>query len=140
EPYRHEQALAQDWSAARSLHQDPRQALPAGLELRLRDPTVFEPRPLADAPVWQARRDLLGSDRHAHEFVVESEHDGTAWLRFGDARNGRRPDPQLQLLASYRLGGGSQGNVGPDSLTRLVCDDPGIAPFISRIRNPLPAQ
>nr|MBF0681170.1 putative baseplate assembly protein [Pseudomonas sp.] len=140
EPYRHEQALAENWSAARSLRQDPRQALPAGLELRLRDPMVFAPQPLADAPAWQPRRDLLGSDRHAHEFVVESEDDGTSWLRFGDAHNGRQPEPGLQLLATYRLGGGSRGNVGPDSLTRLVCDDPGIAPFIWRVRNPLPAQ
>src|SRR5690606_28832636 len=31
EPYRHDQAVAQGWSAARSLRQDPRQAVPTGL-------------------------------------------------------------------------------------------------------------
>src|SRR5690606_2993410 len=120
-PYRHDRALAQAWSAARSLHQDPRQAVPAGMALRLRDPAETSPTPSSDTPAWQARRDLLGSDRHAHDFVVESEADGSAWLRFGDAVQGRPPEPGTQMLATYRTGGGSRGNVGPDSLTRLVC-------------------
>jgi len=39
--------------------------------------------------------DLLGSSPTAADFVVETEEDGTAVLRFGDGTYGRRPDPDL---------------------------------------------
>ena len=83
---------------------------------------------------------VLASDRFAQEFVVETEADGSARLRFGDNRFGLQPDEGAHLLASYRQGGGAAGNVGPDSITRLVSEDINIAPFVLAVRNPLPAQ
>jgi hypothetical protein len=86
------------------------------------------------------RRDLLGSDRFAQEFVVETEADGSAHLRFGDNRFGMQPQPLSRLLASYRQGGGSIGNVGAESITQMVCEDPLIKDFIQTLRNPLSAS
>src|SRR5215216_3817691 len=40
---------------------------------------------------WRPQRDLLGSDRFATEFVVETEDDGRAFLRFGTPPLGRAP-------------------------------------------------
>lgn len=139
EPYRHATALAQNWSAQRSLRQDPRQALPANLKLVEDDPQQAGYQVDEKATPWLPRRDLLGSDRFAREFVVETEADGMVYLRFGDNRFGRRPEPGSHLLASYRQGGGSQGNVGAQSICRVVCDDVGIAPFIESLGNPLAA-
>jgi predicted phage baseplate assembly protein len=84
---------------------------------------------------WSPRRDLLASDRFAPEFVVETESDGRAYLRFGDDVLGRRPAPGSTLEAAYRVGGGRAGNVGPGALTRLVTDLDGIL----AVANPLPA-
>ncbi|MET1080529.1 MAG: putative baseplate assembly protein [Pseudomonas sp.] len=140
EPYAHQTALETGWSARRALRQDPRRARPADMQLLPDDPDQFGNQPLPGGTPWRPQRDLLGSDRFAQEFVVETEADGAVYLRFGDNRFGLQPEPGSRLLASYRQGGGSLGNVGADSITRLVSDDLAIAPFVDRVRNPLAAQ
>jgi hypothetical protein len=137
--YDHATAVA-GWSAARALQQDPRQATPSQMHLEADDPTQFGDQVLAGAARWSPQRDLLASDRFAQEFVVETESDGSAFLRFGDNRFGLRPDDGAHLLASYRQGGGAAGNVGPDSITRLINDDIDLGPLVLSVRNPLPAQ
>jgi hypothetical protein len=84
---------------------------------------------------WVVRGDLLGSDRFEPEVVVEMEDDGRAHLRFGDDVLGRRPVPGDTFSASYRVGGGSAGNVGRDVLTELADPVPGLT-----VRNPVPAR
>jgi hypothetical protein len=144
EPYSHGAVLASLGSAhplsARAvLVQDPRAAEPQ-LQLVADDPNQAGDQPLVGSTPWRARRDLLASDRFAQEVVVETEHDGQAWLRFGDNRLGMAPAPGLRLLAGYRLGGGRAGNVGPESLTRVVTDDPAIGPHILALANPMAAE
>jgi hypothetical protein len=85
---------------------------------------------------WRAQYDLLGSDADAHEFVVETENDGTAFLRFGDDEHGVRPKSGTIFTARYRVGNGTAGNVGADSLAHIVSNDPGIV----SVRNPMPAR
>ena len=110
-------------AAADLIRQEPRQALPA---IRLQD---------ADE-TWSPQRDLLASDRFAAEFVVETENDGQAFLRFGDDVYGRRPTADVPLTATYRIGNGPSGNVGAGSLAHVVSSDDGI----TAVYNPLPAQ
>jgi predicted phage baseplate assembly protein len=98
---------------------------------------------LAEAGVgaaWSPRRDLLGSNGGAREFVVECEHDGAATLRFGDDRFGSRPAEGASLTATYRVGGGAAGNVGADTLAHLASNDPALLADVVSIRNPLPAR
>lgn len=119
-PYRDSQARQR--SAAAAMSHDPRRALPA-IALT------------GDGETWTPQRDLLNSDRFAAEFVVETESDGRAFLRFGDGVLGRQPSAGARLTATYRIGNGSRGNVGSDALTCVVTDLTGI----DRARNPLPA-
>lgn len=111
--------------ASRSLVGDASDALPC---VRLREG--------ADGPVWEPRRDLLASGRFARHFVVETEADGSARLRFGDGQLGRAPVPGRPLHLTYRLGGGERGNVGAEAIAHARVDGP--AP-IARVRNPLSA-
>jgi hypothetical protein len=83
---------------------------------------------------WEPRRDLLGSDAFAADFVVELEEDGRAFVRFGDATYGRRPSEGEAFQATYRVGNGPAGNVGAETLTRAIGVPAGIA-----VRNPSPA-
>jgi hypothetical protein len=87
-----------------------------------------------EGETWQPRRDLLGSDRFAPDFVVEMDDDGSARLRFGDDRLGRRPSPGSAFTATYRVGSGKVGNVGAEALARLVAPIDGVT-----VRNPMPA-
>ncbi|MBL8632168.1 MAG: baseplate J/gp47 family protein [Myxococcales bacterium] len=86
-----------------------------------------------DGASWQARRDLLRSGMHDRDFVVESEDDGRTFLRFGDGANGQRATGRL--LARYRIGCGTVGNIGAESLGHIASALPGLV----SIRNPLPA-
>lgn len=90
---------------------------------------------LKDSETWQARGDLLGSDRFAPEFVVEVERDRTAFLRFGDDVFGKKPAAGFKPAVIYRIGSGRKGNIGADALTRVEWEAGGI----EEVRNPLPA-
>lgn len=85
---------------------------------------------------WQPRQDLLASDASATEFAVESEHDGSSYLRFGDDVHGKRPDSGTIFTATYRIGNGTAGNIGLESIAHLVSNDARLL----RASNPLPAQ
>ncbi|MFZ1547072.1 MAG: putative baseplate assembly protein [Candidatus Nitrotoga sp.] len=85
---------------------------------------------------WLPRPDLLASDAEASEFVVESEHDGSALLRFGDDYHGKRPDVSTTFSARYRIGNGVAGNIGLESIAHIVSNDARLL----RASNPLPAQ
>jgi hypothetical protein len=119
-PY--DEAAARAAPAGDALRQAARDALPA---VRLHDGDTG----------WQARHDLLASDRLAPEFVVEVEHDGSARLRFGDGIRGRRPSTGLRFDATVRTGNGLAGQVGADVLRRLVATVGDVVD----VRNPLPA-
>lgn len=84
---------------------------------------------------WAARRDLLASDPADPHFVVETESDGSARVRFGDGRNGRRPSPGMRFTASYRIGNGPAGNIGADAIAHVISGNGAI----TAVRNPLPA-
>jgi predicted phage baseplate assembly protein len=121
------QVLAEHPAARAVAAADPRAAAPA---LRVRGVlgTV--------ATGWSPRPDLLGSAATASELVVETEHDGTARLRFGDGEHGLRPAPGTRFSASYRVGNGAAGNVGRDSLVHVITTTGAI----TGVTNPLPAS
>ncbi|MEX0348086.1 MAG: putative baseplate assembly protein [Paracoccaceae bacterium] len=84
---------------------------------------------------WQAQPDLLQSLPEQTHFVVETEADGSAFLRFGDDQNGRRPAAGTPFTAAYRVGNGRAGNVGADALSHAIT---GVSQ-ITALRNPIPA-
>ena len=103
----------------------------------------------AVASTWLPQPDLLASGEGDSHFVVETEHDRSSTLRFGDDRNGQRPNPGTHFDALYRIGSGGAGNIGAGTLAHLVLDAalyadapatlPDVASFVA-IANPLPAQ
>ncbi|NCD71696.1 putative baseplate assembly protein [Mucilaginibacter agri] len=90
----------------------------------------------SEQETWYAQHDLLGSDRFATEFVVETEQDGTAYLRFGDDILGKKPVSGFSPDVTYRTGNGSAGNVGQDTINSIEWSIGGI----TSVRNPLPAS
>ncbi len=72
--------------------------------------------------------------------MVEIDNDGVAHLRFGDGVIGFQPAAGMTLRASYRVGNGAAGNVGAESITRLVLKDATIDGASISLRNPLPAR
>lgn len=114
-------------AAARVTAADPRQARPV---------ISLASQYQSNSDTWQPRADLLASDASATEFVVESEHDGSAYLRFGDDIHGKRPDSDTVFTATYRIGNGVAGNIGLESIAHIVSNDG----HLLSVTNPLPAQ
>jgi len=85
---------------------------------------------------WTARCDLLDSHASDTHFVLETEDDGSARVRFGDDTHGRRPDTATSFTATYRVGNGPAGNTGADSIAHAVTEESRI----DSVTNPLPAR
>jgi hypothetical protein len=108
-------------SARAARVQDPREAIP---QIALSSP---------GGTAWTARRDLLGSDPFATDFVVEVHDSGEARLRFGDGTLGR--EPEAGLAGAARTGRGRLGNVGAEAIAHVV--HPGLT--ATGVHNPLAA-
>ena len=90
----------------------------------------------ASSSDWHAAQDLLEQGESDQAFVVEVESDGMAMLRFGDNVNGAAPDSGTQFVSRYRVGNGSSGNVGADTLVFPALQDARVV----SCTNPLPAS
>ncbi|GAB4367302.1 MAG: putative baseplate assembly protein [Elainellaceae cyanobacterium] len=138
---------------------DPQGAASAAMQWQLRDArpaiALWEGQlPGEDGvpvPQWQPQRDLLISDRFARDFVVETEDDGRAYLRFGEGELGKQPDSEAPLFAVYRVGNGTQGNVGAGAIANVFIQPHNleeemrshlgdIQQAIGQIYNPLAAE
>lgn len=92
---------------------------------------------------WIPMQDLLtDSAANNRHFVVEMEADGIAHIRFGNDKNGKRPNDDTSFKATYRIGTGIEGNIGANTLAHLITDN---AELIAAMRtteasvwNPLP--
>lgn len=108
--------------ASRAMHSELRDTLPAIVLME------------DNGDPWHVTRDLLNADHFTREFVVETNEDERAALRFGDGVFGQAPAGNL--AATYRVGNGNEGNVGIDTIVELVQPVSGVA----SVRNPLPAS
>ncbi len=138
---------------------DPEEPAIAAMQWKLQDTfpaiAVWEnqpPNPDTEPGLrWEAQTDLLISDRFERHFVVETEDDGRAYLRFGDDTLGKKPKLETKLFATYRIGNGSIGNVGAGTIANILIlpenleleqrsQLKAINESIVKVYNPLPAQ
>ena len=129
---------------ARSLlRQEPRRALPAvtlsgagSVGVGVAGEVGGEVGVGGGGEIWRPVRSLLGADRFAREFVVETEPGEPPALRFGSGIEGAAPRIGLALTATLRVGAALAGNLGAESLTSIVSTLTGI----TSVTNPLPAE
>lgn len=91
------------------------------------------------AQAWLPQADLLASQADDAHFVAELDDEGRAHLRFGNGELGRKPEAGMQFQAAYRIGNGTAGNVGAESISHVVFKDSQLDGF-TVVRNPMPAQ
>ena len=76
---------------------------------------------------WTYFHRLIDAQSNQFAFTTEELEDGGVVVIFGDGLNGRRPSEDSEIRTTYRVGGGEDGNVGPNTLTELLSTIPGIA-------------
>ncbi|MDJ0837672.1 MAG: hypothetical protein QNK37_14245 [Acidobacteriota bacterium] len=133
-PYRHTTGEVQ--SAVDIMTLDPVNAMPS-IEL-------IQMRPETDILVskWAPDWDLMSRRPFDRTFVVESDWEHSLTLRFGNGIQGWKPEPGHRFFANLFRGSGARGNVGHDTINRLVVDkDHRFSEGqILNVRNPLPAK
>jgi predicted phage baseplate assembly protein len=116
--------------ASYALTQDPRDVLAS---IRLSESRNNE------VVWWDSRRDLLDSRSVDRHFVAEIDDGGVPHLRFGNGELGESPRPGSQLTSSYRVGNGTAGNVGPETIVHIGFRKAMKSGIQLRPRNPMPA-
>jgi hypothetical protein len=92
-----------------------------------------------DTDIWTAVQDIYDAGPMEKVFTVEIDSDAYAHIRFGDGINGKKPNSGTQFTAVYRIGNGTPGNIGRDTLRHIISDTLPAHSVIS-INNPLPAS
>jgi hypothetical protein len=99
-----------------------------------------------DGEPWQEQQSLLDSSADAHVYRVEIDDEGLATVVFGqggsgttDEQFGLRPTPGAVIEALYRVGGGANGNLAPDTLVQPHPSAFDSMTWFVSVTNPLPA-
>ncbi|HEY6377365.1 MAG TPA: baseplate J/gp47 family protein, partial [Edaphobacter sp.] len=84
---------------------------------------------------WPILTDLLSTPATSRGVVPEIESDNTVFLRFGDGQYGMAAETGADFRAKYRIGNGTTGNIGRDTLGHVLTNVIGI----TQVRNPIAA-
>lgn len=72
------------------------------------------------ATTWLYVPNLIDAGPDDNAYSTFTDENGVLLLLFGDNVNGRAPSNNAVITVTYRVGGGSVGNVGADKLTAMV--------------------
>ena len=116
-------------------------------------PSSIEPRSSlkvwVDGEPWEETDSLLKCGPLDQKFSISIDEDGYATISFGDGKFGLKPEDDSLIEAEYRVGSGSVGNVGKDTLTQFENNNHNnylphnsrviVQKVIDSVTNPLPA-
>lgn len=112
----------------------------------IRDTLLVEVNEGAGWITWDRRQSLLYdiaddgsvslSNPESRDYYLQFDENDIGWVTFGDGTYGRRPPVgSNNIRATYRIGGGSAGNVPANSITKAST----AIPLLDSVTNPLPA-
>ena len=87
---------------------------------------------------WTRRETLAFSREQQRDFTIEIDENDRATILFGDGDFGAIPPNGAVIRATYRVGGGRQGNVGANTIQTIV-NAPQLSLLGAEITNPDPA-
>jgi hypothetical protein len=87
---------------------------------------------------WTLQQSLAFSRAGQREYVIEIDEDDQATVSFGDGEVGAIPDSGAEVRATYRVGGGSTGNVAIGAIQTIV-GAAQLALLGAQVTNPQPA-
>ena len=87
---------------------------------------------------WVLRESLAFSREGQKDFTIEVDEDDRATVMFGDGVLGAIPATGSIIKVSYRVGGGPQGNVLPETIQTII-DASDLVILGAEVTNPSPA-
>jgi len=74
---------------------------------------------------WTQILYLVDGDSNDKVFATFNDEAGATWVSFGDNLNGQIPNNQLNVYATYRIGGGVAGNISANQVINIA--DPSVS-------------
>jgi hypothetical protein len=74
---------------------------------------------------WTQILYLVDGDSNDKVFATFNDEAGATWVSFGDNLNGQIPNNQLNVYATYRIGGGVVGNISANQVINIA--DPSVS-------------
>jgi Baseplate J-like protein len=87
---------------------------------------------------WNLQNTLAFSSEEAQDFFIEIDHLDQAIVIFGDGNTGAIPETGAMITATYRVGGGSHGNVNAGAIDTII-DAPELVLLAAQVSNPIQA-
>jgi len=90
----------------------------------------FDKRDVSDLSIWIQEgelwvkwllvEDFSESDRNSNHYTTHVDEDGVVSIQFGDGEKGKIPATDTDIKATYRTGGGKEGNVEAGEVENLL--------------------
>lgn len=97
---------------------------------------IYVQEPSRGMSTWEQVQDFINSNQDSHHYVTEMNEYDEVFVKFGNGTSGRIPEPYSKVFADYKVGGGTIGNVGTNTITEIFDSIPG---FVSTF-NPYEAH
>lgn len=86
--------------------------------------TGYDSQGIETTEEWTRILYLVDGDSNDKVFATFNDESGATWISFGDTLNGAIPNNQLNIYATYRIGGGVVGNIGANQVINIA--DPSV--------------
>ena len=92
--------------------------------------------------VWTPVESFFSSDSNDKHFILQIQANDKGQITFGDGVNGKIPAFNSSITATYVMGGGVSGNIGKETINKLVSSviDVGGATVSLNLINPVAAS
>ena len=87
---------------------------------------------------WYRRDTLLYSQSTDRHYFLQTDENDVSRIYFGDGIYGNIPAKDAQMRATYRVGGGAYGNLGPDRIS-VISNAPQLQNLSAEVFNEDPA-
>lgn len=81
---------------------------------------------LVDGVEWDLYSNYVDMLATTMGYLLEDDEEGYTYLKFGDGINGKVPAISAEIRATYKVGGGSRGQVGANSIQTVVTPIAGV--------------
>lgn len=96
---------------------DPKQEFSFTYSQILKDSIVVYVEDFSGKREWEMVSDFIGSTQESQHYVVEMDEYDRVVIQFGNGTSGKIPMNPSSIYADYKVGGGTIGNVGSNTIT-----------------------
>jgi uncharacterized phage protein gp47/JayE len=75
---------------------------------------------------WEMVSDFIASDQQSTHYLAEMDEYAQVFIGFGNGTSGKIPEQPARIYASYKVGGGIEGNIGANTIVEFYDSIPGL--------------